>query len=239
MAGLFMRREEHFWKEEVKRQPFRYLDSAIDDFRNWDRLVEDGAREFQRIRQKTGMAIGLNMTIYEIGCGAGRLLSQFHQHYERVCGVDISDYYLDIARAHLSDANVDLRAVSNRHLPMVRQGTWDIVFSYQVLHYLKRRVLDVYFSDAYALLSLGGTFIFQFDTKPIRLITRLSWMMRSVLHGIGIREWRGTTTSPGLFRDICSVDVLLGMLETHRFVIERVIDRGSGDTWFVARKQEL
>ncbi|MEW6324486.1 MAG: class I SAM-dependent methyltransferase [Nitrospirota bacterium] len=231
-----MRAADRFWKHDVQGEPYRYIDSAIRDYHDWSLLYEDGRREFTRIREKVKLPIGPGVDVYEIGCGAGRLTAHLGEHCGRVLGVDISEFYLDLARAHSRRQNVAFELVTEAGLPLNDAGHWDVVFSYQVMHYLPLSVFSHYVCDVSRLLRPGGRLIFQFDTRPITLTTRVSWMLRRVLYRLGIPEWRGVSNSPGLFRHVSAIAVLRRALTDAGLVVENIIDPVAADSWFLVRK---
>jgi cyclopropane fatty-acyl-phospholipid synthase-like methyltransferase len=103
------------------------------------------------------------MTVLEIGCGAGRVTRALAGIFGRVYAVDISGEMVQQARTALSD-QTHVRVVQNngKDLAVLGQQEFDFVFSSIVFQHIpSREVIESYLHDVHARLRPGGLFKFQ------------------------------------------------------------------------------
>ena len=114
----------------------------------------------------------------EIGCGVGRLLGHFAEHFEQVDGVDIAPEMIERARALDLPANVRLGTVSGRDLAPYGKDELDFVFSFLVFQHIPdSEVIAGYMSEIRRVLKEGGRAVIQFDTRPATLVGRLAFSL--------------------------------------------------------------
>jgi SAM-dependent methyltransferase len=95
--------------------------------------------------------------VVDIGCGAGRLTKAMAADFDRVIGVDVSNGMLEVARANISESNVDLRLGDGINLP-VETSTADAAFSAHVFQHLDSLALArANFSEIARVLKPGAT----------------------------------------------------------------------------------
>lgn len=96
-------------------------------------------------------------TCVEVGCGFGRMTSVLAERFDRVVALDVSPRMLELARATVTAANVQLELVSGSSLAPVEDGTADALVCYLVLQHLPRReAVEVYLREFARVLAPGG-----------------------------------------------------------------------------------
>ena len=96
-------------------------------------------------------------TCVEVGCGPGRMTGALAERFDRVVALDVSPAMLEQARANVSAANVELRAVSGERLDGVPDGSADALVCYLVLQHLpSARVVRSYLAEFGRVLAPAG-----------------------------------------------------------------------------------
>ena len=95
--------------------------------------------------------------LIDIGCGTGIFLALLNKHYPdaQLCGVDIVDSMLHIARDKLP-ASVELIEASACHLP-IADNSADIITSSSAFHYFPQQ--DIALAEMMRVLKPGGKLI--------------------------------------------------------------------------------
>lgn len=119
------------------------------------------------------------MSVLEIGCGAGRVTRAFANFFGRVAAVDISRGMVEQARravALFPQARVfqnngkDLRVLGGRwwnRLGIGRAPQFDFAFSMMVFQHIpSRQIVESYVREVHRLLCPGGLFKFQVQGSP-------------------------------------------------------------------------
>ena len=166
------------WQKQWSAQAF--LSSGLDDYLN---LVEP-------VLRRSGIpTTGDSMA--ELGCGAGRMTSQFALHYRRVIAVDLSEQMLVRARQlHNGRRNILWLRVAGDDLSCVRSDSLDFVFSYLVLQHLPAEALAFkYIREMLRIVRSGGAFLFQFNSSRAPTMNRrgrLAWRFVDALWTAGL-----------------------------------------------------
>src|SRR4051812_2276719 len=75
-------------------------------------------------------------TCVEVGCGPGRMTGALAERFDRVIALDVSPAMLEQARANVSAASVEFRAVPGDRLEGVADASADALVCYLVLQHL-------------------------------------------------------------------------------------------------------
>jgi SAM-dependent methyltransferase len=113
------------------------------------------------------------MVALDYGCGPGRCLVRFHDRFDVIDGVDISETNLENARLNLEDAGVAyagrLLLTPGDSLSDVVDDTYDLVYSvicfqHIAVHEIRFRI----WSEIFRVLKPGGWFCFQmgYGSRP-------------------------------------------------------------------------
>ena len=130
------------------------------------------------------------MTVLEIGCGAGRVTRAFARFFGTVYAVDISREMVTHARRAVRDfPQARIYRNNGKDLSAVRRHWWnrfgigagvqvDFIFSTMVFQHIpSREIVENYVRDAHRLLRPGGLFKFQVQGAPLsRLDPGDSWV---------------------------------------------------------------
>jgi len=174
-----MRRD---WDERAKKNAFHYIASWRKD---WDlnSFLSSGEEDYQRFvvpvleRCKVSPS---GKVMVELGCGAGRMTSNFALHYKRVVALDLSVEMLERARrVHSKERNILWLRASGTDLACLADDSADFVFSYLVLQHLpSEELVFAYVREILRILQPGGAFLFQFngsDSPTMNLRGRIAW----------------------------------------------------------------
>ncbi|TMA82079.1 MAG: class I SAM-dependent methyltransferase [Deltaproteobacteria bacterium] len=113
------------------------------------RVVGDGARS--------------DVRLLDVACGTGRTLAQIARAHPRLrlYGLDLSPYYLQVARRVLADVpDVSLVADNAERLPF-RSGYFDVVTSVFLFHELPRPARRAVLAEMHRVLRPGGLLVIE------------------------------------------------------------------------------
>lgn len=117
--------------------------------------------------------------LLDLGCGTGRTLHQIATTHPglRLCGLDLSPYYLLVAREVLTDfPNVSLVTENGEYLPFL-DGCFDIVTSVYLFHELPQAARLRVLAEAYRVLRPGGLLVIK-DSIQVTDSANLAIFMR-------------------------------------------------------------
>ena len=104
-----------------------------------------------------------NSRLLDLACGTGRALAQIAVAHPslRLTGLDLSPYYLQVAREALADvADVSFVAENAEHLPF-RDEHFGILTSVYLFHELPRSARRRVLAEAFRVLQPGGLFVIE------------------------------------------------------------------------------
>ncbi len=111
--------------------------------------------------------------VLEIGCGLGRVTSQFAHHFERADGVDISPAMIAQAIAASPSANLHFSVVDGDRLNGFNSETIDLVYCGLVFQHIPdATVIQSYLQEIARVLTFDGRAVLQFDTRAERFWLR-------------------------------------------------------------------
>ncbi len=227
-----------WWNKSLDEVGIHSMDKLISADSNWSSVVQSGRDDLARAIAITGMICGLDRTAVEVGCGLGRMSTALADHFGCVVGVDIASRLIEEARRRNELSQIRFEVADGVHLRPESIAKCDTVFSYEVFYYINRQPLTTYFRDVFQLLRPGGQFVFQLNMEPIRLKTRLSFLLRRVLYACGIKHWRDWPTGAGYRRYHHSPEWLRKTLTEIGFQVDKMTGPTARQTWIVAEKPE-
>ncbi len=227
-----------WWNKSLDEVGVHSMDKLVSADSNWSAVLQSGRDDLARAIAVTGMTCGPDRTVVEVGCGLGRMSTALADHFGRVVGVDIAPRLIDEACRRNDVSQVSFEVADGVHLRPESINECDTVFSYEVFYYINPEGLATYFRDAFQLLRSGGEFVFQLNMEPIRLTTRLSFLLRRMLYSCGIKHWRGWPTGAGYRRYHHSPDWLRRTLTEVGFHVDKITGPTARQTWIVARKPD-
>jgi ubiquinone/menaquinone biosynthesis C-methylase UbiE len=103
------------------------------------------------------------LRILDVGCGTGRALAQVARALpgHRYFGVDLSPYYLAVARERLSGVSALTLAAENAEDLPFRDGWFDVVTSVYLFHELPRRARRKAMTEMARVLRPGGLLVIE------------------------------------------------------------------------------
>lgn len=225
-----------WWNKSLDEVGITSMDKLVSADANWSAVLQSGRDDLARAIAITGMACGKDRTAVEVGCGLGRMSVALADQFGRVVGVDIAPRLIEEACRRNELSQVSFEVADGVHLRPGSISQCDTVFSYEVFYYINPQGLTTYFQDAYQLLRSGGQFVFQLNLEPVRLQTRLSFLLRRALYTCGIKHWRGWPTGAGYRRYYHSADWLRTTLSAIGFQVDKITGPTARQTWIVATK---
>ncbi len=115
--------------------------------------LEDPCVEYTAKQAIRLLKIKHGNTILDYGCSIGRAARVFQEHGCKVFGVDVVPEHLDKSATFCQ--KVYLRQQQTEPLPFER-GTFDAIYSSQVIEHLHRRDGEAFIHEAWTLLRGGG-----------------------------------------------------------------------------------
>lgn len=225
-----------WWNKSLDEVGIHSMDKLVSADSHWSAVLQSGRDDLARAIAITGMTCGQDRTAVEVGCGLGRMSTALADHFGRVVGVDIAPRLIEEAQRRNNLNQVTFEVADGVHLRPQSITECDTVFSYEVFYYINSDALTTYFRDAFQLLRSGGQFVFQLNLEPLRLKTRLSFLLRRALYACGIKHWRGWPTGAGYRRYYHSPDWLRKTLTEVGFRLEKITGPTARQTWIVATK---
>jgi ubiquinone/menaquinone biosynthesis C-methylase UbiE len=154
--------------------------------RNYDRGVDGtiGPRTRPMLRERIAKENSLGRLV-EFGCGTGFHTGALAAKATQVLATDLSPGMLDVARAHVHNANVtfDIQDIQQTSLP---DASFDTAFVGMVIHFTEAsRTL----AELHRILKPGGRLILlNPDPKALSRFNNLRATVRMIYHGI--TRWR-------------------------------------------------
>jgi ubiquinone/menaquinone biosynthesis C-methylase UbiE len=212
-----MRRD---WDQRAKENARHYVATLQDDWTD-EQFFESGAIWIRYHIEPTLAAIcngrpASDLSVLEIGCGAGRMTLPLSKIFGRVEAVDISPEMIAQARSALRGAaNVGLHVNNGADLSMFPHEHFDFVFSAIVFQHIpSRAIVENYVREAWRVLKPQSLFKFQVQGAPFDDKYADTWL------GLSFTERQ--------MRDVA---------ERCRFEVTGVQGAGTQEFWLTFRKE--
>lgn len=160
---------ERFWDERARENAIHYVDNRTDDQSTVPESFWRGGEEaLERMLADTGLTIGPDDVVVDIGCGVGRTTRALAARARRVYGIDVSSEMLSRAAEHNGHLdNVDWLHGDGETLRVVGDASADGIFSHVVFQHLPRPDMTLgYVREMGRVLKAGGWALFQVSTDP-------------------------------------------------------------------------
>ena len=109
-----------------------------------------------------------SVRLVDIGCGTGRTLKQLSRAHPRLryTGVDLSPYYVQVARDNLRHVEDLSLLVDNAEALPLADASFDVVTSVYLLHELPRAARRKVMREMYRIVAPGGIVVLEDSTQP-------------------------------------------------------------------------
>ena len=139
-------------------------------FNQWndEDFFATGTQEIQEfLNQSKNLGIELVFSeALDFGCGMGRLTRGLAQHFDKVCGIDISQEMVSLARdIHKDNNRIEFIHNPQTDLSCLENNRFDLVYSMITLqHVPDRKTIRNYLLEFIRILKPGGLLYFQLPT---------------------------------------------------------------------------
>lgn len=132
------------------------------------------------------------LSVFEVGCGAGRITCGLAKRFRKVIGMDISDTMVQAATSLLAGQdldNVKLFVGNGTNFKPQRANSVDVVYSVIVFQHIPSVDLQLgYLSDTARILRSGGLFCISLYNDEKDYQHKLSWWEGARRKGTGFNE---------------------------------------------------
>jgi len=129
-----------------------------------DEFFETGRKEIDdTLAYLSSLGFSVNRgNALDFGCGVGRLTQAMAEHFQRVCGVDISEAMIEKAESFNRFGDVCRYCINTEdNLPAFNNEEFDFVYSNIVLQHMKPVYSKKYIVEFGRVLKKGGLLVFQ------------------------------------------------------------------------------
>jgi len=158
-----------FWDARAREDAFFFVDNRLRyGAPDLEWLWAEGLRDLDRVLDLTGMRVGGEETVLDLGCGVGRLTRGLAARARRVVALDVSNEMLERARtlnAHL--ANVEWVLGDGTDLAPLADDSLDGCVSHVVFQHISDPNVTLgYVRELGRVLRRGGWAALQLSTDP-------------------------------------------------------------------------
>jgi ubiquinone/menaquinone biosynthesis C-methylase UbiE len=197
-----------------------------------------GERDYGRYVRSFLAARGIDpkgLTALEIGAGAGRVSEFLCQNFHGLLAIDISRAMMSIGQKRFQAENILWVCNDGKNLSAIAGASVDFIFSHVVFQHLpEAESTAAYVREAGRVLKPGGWFVFQVMNQPHFCFG--PWTLTLIVsHRIRVPRVRIYRTNP---LEACPVriDVLRKACRESGLKINRILHRGTQNTWIWAHK---
>jgi ubiquinone/menaquinone biosynthesis C-methylase UbiE len=185
--GIGIHRRE--WEELAKLDPlFAILTEKGKQFGKWDReeFFASGRKEINELMQACGFQGANNGRALDFGCGVGRLSRALRSYFDEVCGVDISEQMVGLARQFTPSCKFVVNQSFN--LNGFDNDSFDFLYSNIVLqHQPTKEIARGYIREFIRILKPTGIAVFQIPYKlTLRYALQPKRRLYSLLRNCGL-----------------------------------------------------
>ena len=167
MAGVD---SEQYWDERARENALFFVDTTVGyDSPDADAFWRHGHDVVEIMTSMVGLTLDGTETVLDIGCGVGRLTRALAARTKYVCGIDVSNEMLALAKQHNADLdNVQWIHGDGKSLDGVGDSSVDGCFSHVVFQHIPDPTITLdYVREMGRVLRPGGWALFQVSTDPV------------------------------------------------------------------------
>lgn len=186
VVKAYLENQRQFWNVDPITSRFGRVDTVSASESEYATLANE---HFSKIC--AGIHFSPELSILEIGCGVGRLLSKMQsQPHRLLIGVDISSNMIDLCRQRVpEDSRTKLFVSSGADLSMIPTQSVDFCYSNDVfIHIADIDVIRSYFNEIVRVLKPGALFRFNvrelninrmFSNSPGGILAKISHLLQN------------------------------------------------------------
>ncbi|OPY29658.1 MAG: bifunctional 3-demethylubiquinone-9 3-methyltransferase/ 2-octaprenyl-6-hydroxy phenol methylase [Methanobacterium sp. PtaU1.Bin242] len=191
------KQQQEIWNEIGAREDWQLFIKG-DMTRGWleeERYRESGKKDAEEIfnRLKEGGVDLYGKRVLEIGCGGGRMTSEFKKLGVKMEGIDISKSLI----GKLKKNNRKIQTYIGYNLKSIPNNYYDAILSFMTFQHCNKESVIRYFKQGLDKLKDGGYFVFQLPVKgetseittPFVDYTRGYIDETHLFDGIKLRHW--------------------------------------------------
>src|SRR3954451_2092969 len=224
------RESQRFWDQKARENALFFVDDRVDRTSpDVQAFWRGGEEALGYMLDATGLTIGPDEEVVDIGCGVGRMTRALSGRVRRVYGVDVSSEMLARAKQSNPDlTNVEWVHGDGQTLGVLGDASVDGCFSHVVFQHLPDPEMTLsYVRDMGRVLRPGGWALFQVSTDPT--VHQRPNGLRHRIKRLLARDdaWWGSAVDPARLRAVASESGL---------EIEQLLDEGNQYTTVLARR---
>lgn len=155
------------WNRRAVERPEKYIAGFHDQSESV--FQESGERDVRLFFAGLEHLLAVDRDVVDIGCGIGRMDMFIAPRVRSLRGVDVSGEMVKRATERLKHLpNVAFLEGDGYSLPL-ESASADLIYSHIVFQHIPRKVVLLYFADAYRVLRPGGAFLFQIPGRDERM----------------------------------------------------------------------
>lgn len=136
----------------------------------YDFFVKAKARMIKQAAAAKWPEGGMALAYLDVGCGIGSLHQHLEGAFSRICGVDVSEKSLEVARER--NRTFEYRIMQDHTLPYPNE-TFDLVTAINVLHHVGPAEWDAFILELKRVVRPGGL-VCLIEHNPANPLTRLA-----------------------------------------------------------------
>ena len=145
---------------------------------------DENVDNLQRVFSRNGMSIDFTSSVFELGCGVGRIGAALAKRFSSYIGVDISAEHLSIAERRFLDVGISNARLVHLNDFLVEHNAYDLFYSVIVLQHNPPPVIKYLLDASLGSLKSGGFIYFQI---PV-FVYNYTFSVKEYINGVGKKD---------------------------------------------------
>jgi SAM-dependent methyltransferase len=224
---------QRFWDQKARENALFFVDDRVDyESPDVQAFWRGGEEALGYMLDASGLTIGPEESVVDIGCGVGRMTRALAGRARHVFAVDVSSEMLARARENNPELdNVEWLHGDGRSLGVLGDASVDGCFSHVVFQHIPDPEITMsYVRDMGRVLRPGGWALFQVSTDPTVHQPKRSLRdnVKRLILRRDDRAWWGSAVDPARLRQVAADSGL---------DVEQILDEGNQYTTVLARRR--